>query len=356
MKESETANSQHTATAPAVIRGGFARGAVSVVLIISFLIGSLQLLSSDNGGVQDSTQQNGSFVFTSSASSLLSDSLSEIYNMPVTYVLEYNDNAAPEPDSDGFTQIYDDERQNYDGTPIDYYEDETIWVKCWKEKIDGVIYCFAEVEIAHPSQFKRKLAGDVISNKSLDYPLNLFQEVNGVVGMNADYCAFRPYATIIHYGKVLRESGSINLDILIYDSEGNLSSMTDKAFLKSDLYTSDDVIFTFNFGPVLVDDYEVSTSNRLSEYPIGEVKVSYPRTAIAQFGYENHYLLCTTEKATTEEFAAVIQKKGVRFAYNLDGGQSATLMFNGEVFNNVAYGGQREVSDILYFATAIPND
>ena len=59
---------------------------------------------------------------------------------------------------------------------------------------------------------------------------------------------------------------------------------------------------------------------------------------------------------TAEEFAEVLQSKGVRFAYNLDGGQTATLMFNKRIFNQVAYGGTRPVSDILYFATAVPND
>ncbi len=341
--------------------GGFIRGTLSLVIVIGILSMSLLLLPY-SGKVESSAssaEQDGDFVFTSSASSLLSDSLSEVYNMPKVYMLEYNDNAAPEPDSNGFTKIYDDERQNYDGTPIDYYEDETIWVKCWKEKIGSEIYCFAEVEIAHPSQFKRKLAGNVISNKSLDYPLNLFNEVNAVVGMNADYCAYRNYGTVIHYGKTLRKTSSDILELMIYDSDGNLSSMTESEFVASDLYGSDDVLFTFAFGPTLVDNYQVVDSDKLSDYPLGIVDQNCPRAVIGQFGYENHYLLCAAHYdpgVTATKMAQIMQEKGVRFAYNMDGGQTATLMFNGSVFNEVSYGGQREVSDILYFATAVPND
>ena len=43
---------------------------------------------------------------------------------------------------------------------------------------------------------------------------------------------------------------------------------------------------------------------------------------------------------------------GCTQAYNLDGGNSATLAFNGSVFNAKATK-ERDVSDIIYFASAI---
>lgn len=44
-------------------------------------------------------------------------------------------------------------------------------------------------------------------------------------------------------------------------------------------------------------------------------------------------------------------------AYCLDGGQTSEILFLGEPFNhidNVNGGGERAVSDIIYFASAIP--
>jgi hypothetical protein len=38
----------------------------------------------------------------------------------------------------------------------------------------------------------------------------------------------------------------------------------------------------------------------------------------------------------------------------LDGGQTATLVFRGDPVNLVQYRSQRRISDIIYFATAIP--
>ena len=43
-------------------------------------------------------------------------------------------------------------------------------------------------------------------------------------------------------------------------------------------------------------------------------------------------------------------------AYNLDGGQTSEIIMNGEPINHIDFGFERTVSDIIYFATAIPNE
>ena len=59
---------------------------------------------------------------------------------------------------------------------------------------------------------------------------------------------------------------------------------------------------------------------------------------------------------TVSEFAQNLLDMGVPRAYALDGGQTATIVMNNQVINQVSYGFQREISDIIYFATAIPED
>ena len=44
----------------------------------------------------------------------------------------------------------------------------------------------------------------------------------------------------------------------------------------------------------------------------------------------------------------------MKTAYALDGGQTATIVTGNERMNDVDYGGERDISDIIYFATAIP--
>jgi len=49
------------------------------------------------------------------------------------------------------------------------------------------------------------------------------------------------------------------------------------------------------------------------------------------------------------ELAALFQELGCKEAYNLDGGKSSAMVWNGSLVNDPADGGRR-VSDIVYIA------
>ena len=329
-----------------------------MILIATWLLPSANVMNLE--AAIPSSKDRDAF-FQMSSQNLLSDALKDVHVIPRKYILELSETLTPAPDESKFEEKYDDERQNFDGKPIYYYKDDSIEVKCWREEISGKVFNFSEVWISDPSQLRRTLVDNVISKKHLDHPQNIFTKTNGVVGMSADFCAFRNLGIIIQYGQVIRGVKNSILDIAVYDKNGNFSAYEDNdSFYETDAYKNGEIIHTFAFGPVLVDNYAVSDSYKLrlrAQHP-GELRSIYPRAAICQFDYDKHYLLCTLdyEGMNGVDFATVLQSKGVRFAYNLDGGQTATLMFHKKIINKVAYGGTRQVSDILFFATAIPNE
>ena len=329
-----------------------------MILIATWLLPSANVMNLE--AAIPSSKDRDAF-FQMSSQNLLSDALKDVHVIPRKYILELSETLTPAPDESKFEEKYDDERQNFDGKPIYYYKDDSIEVKCWREEISGKVFNFSEVWISDPSQLRRTLVDTVISKKHLDHPQNIFAKTNGVVGMSADFCAFRNLGIIIQYGQVIRGVKNSILDIAVYDKNGNFSAYEDNdSFYETDAYKNGEIIHTFAFGPVLVDNYAVSDSYKLrlrAQHP-GELRSIYPRAAICQFDYDKHYLLCTLdyEGMNGVDFATVLQSKGVRFAYNLDGGQTATLMFHKKIINKVAYGGTRQVSDILFFATAIPNE
>jgi exopolysaccharide biosynthesis protein len=71
-----------------------------------------------------------------------------------------------------------------------------------------------------------------------------------------------------------------------------------------------------------------------------------------------HYIVVVSDGRTDAsqglsllELAQVLKDKGCTVAYNLDGGGSSTMYFNGKVVNNPTDGknmGEREVCDIVY--------
>ena len=58
---------------------------------------------------------------------------------------------------------------------------------------------------------------------------------------------------------------------------------------------------------------------------------------------------------TLAEFQKHIVEFGCDMAYTLDGGQTATMVMNDQLMNRPSYDSERDISDIIYFATAIPN-
>ncbi len=99
-----------------------------------------------------------------------------------------------------------------------------------------------------------------------------------------------------------------------------------------------------SFGPALVKGGAVSVSEGQE---VSKAKSSNPRTAIGIVG-ENHYVFVVSDGRTSDsqglslyELAEFMQSLGVTTAYNLDGGGSSTLYFNGQVVNQPTTNGKK---------------
>ena len=242
------------------------------------------------------------------------------------------------------------------------YKDSTIEVVCWKEvsKINKAEVAFAEIKIKHPSQFRRQWANGDYNSSKYQYPTNIFALSNGVVGMSSDFYKFRKYGIIVQYGKVICDKRSNYsrqkyLDVLVIDYNGDFKIWKDTELSEHIKKNgADDIMLSFTFGPALVVDGKAYDPAVEKNYPLGESYMHSGRAAIGQLG-KLHYLLCTygNPGLHREDFPQILIEKGCITAYNLDGGQSGTLVFRNKVFNKIAYmGEQRPMSDVLYFASA----
>ena len=124
-------------------------------------------------------------------------------------------------------------------------------------------------------------------------------------------------------------------------------------------YTAEELVSmgvwqAFSFGPALLEDGEIAVDVNTE---VDKAKTSNPRTAIGIID-ANHFIFVVSDGRTTEseglslyELAEFMQELGAETAYNLDGGGSSTMYFNGSVINNPTSGGsikERSVSDIVY--------
>ena len=316
----------------------------------------------------------------------VSDALDGVLALDKVYWLSEDAQVAPKPDPDlGGTvhsaaemkdiltdakqrlqideMLFTEDTEILEGSEIRYYLDDTIFSVSWKQPVDGSVYSFAEVKVGHPSQFRRFLSGGKFGSGLLYTASDMAASVNAVTAASADFYGYRPQGCMIYQGELCKFEGTY-LDVCFVDKNGDLHF--EKAWSDTiatpeavkEYIKKNDIRFSLTFGPILVENGEVSCP---AAYPIGETDRYYSRAALCQQG-PLHYIVVTvnsepyyTQMSTVTQFAENLQAMGIQNAYTLDGGQTATLVSNNEVFNSISYGSERLISDIIYFATAIPD-
>jgi exopolysaccharide biosynthesis protein len=119
---------------------------------------------------------------------------------------------------------------------------------------------------------------------------------------------------------------------------------------------------TLSFGPGLVENGEVIEGIDSLEIDTNfgnhSVQGDQPRTGVGVIE-PNHLLFIVVDGRSTgysrgasmTEFAQIFVDEGAQVAYNLDGGGSSAMVFNGSLVNNpLGRGRERGTSDILYVA------
>ena len=262
---------------------------------------------------------------------------------------------------DGRELIWNEQIDFMDGSIMRCYRDDSILVITWKEAIDGAAVTFAEVFIADGSQIRRALSHDSFDS---DWELAsvMADRANAVIAMNGDFYDNRGIGLSV-YQREIKRSVATNLDSCFINTAGDLllshaGELADDDEVRAYM-EENDVLFALSFGPILVEDGEKQT---VSYYPVGEFDAHYSRSAIGQKG-ELHYLLMTMgeegnnrQRYGVDKEAEIMASKGVDKAYALDGGQTAVIVMQGETVNRVDWAQERTMSDIIYFATAIPEE
>lgn len=314
----------------------------------------------------------------------ISKALDGVVTIEKVYWLSDTDLVAPKPDEDNFgtanspeelqwllekaahllegqDTLFGMDTQVWSGDQIYYYYDETILVITWKEIVNGSVHTISEVKIADPSQFRRFLAGGEFGSDKQYTTTEMADSVNAVVASSGDFYKFRKNGIMVYGGEIMRMEGKW-VDTCMIDDNGDLQFVYRKQIMELEdaeqFVEENNIRFSLAFGPVLVDNGEATTYDG---YPLGEVGGIYSRSALCQMD-QLHYLLVTmngeggyTNRQSLKAFAKTLVERGVQKAYALDGGQTAAIAMQGETINRVDYGYQRQISDIIYFATALPN-
>ena len=239
------------------------------------------------------------------------------------------------------------------GTVIGTYSDSKSKITVTRYRAyDSNIYV-ADVEVTDGTSILSAFANNTYGRNITDTTSDMAEENNAVLAINGDYYGARQSGYVIRNGVVYRSQGSNGEDMVI-SKDGSLS------FISESDTTTDSLIQkqawqVLSFGPVLVENGQIAVTENDE---VGMAMASNPRTAIGTVA-KNHYLFVVSDGRTSEsaglslyELANFMKSLGATNVYNLDGGGSSTMVFQGEVVNNPTTNGnkisERAVSDILY--------
>ena len=236
------------------------------------------------------------------------------------------------------------------------YSDDNISVTLTEKTISNTQVYIADVTVSSSEYLKTAFAQNTYGNNVTAKTSETAANNNAILAVNGDYYGANTTGYVIRNGVVYRDTvreDSSNGDLAIY-KDGSFKIIYEDQ-VSAEQLVKDGVVNLLAFGPSLVENGEIAVDTN-SE--VGQSMSSNPRTAIGIID-ENHYIIIVSDGRTSEseglslyQMAEIMKSYGVKTAYNLDGGGSSTLYFNGQVINKPTTNGntisERSVSDIVY--------
>ena len=237
------------------------------------------------------------------------------------------------------------------------YKDENIEITITQVRYLETEVYVADIKVSDPKLLQTAFAEDRFGQNIKEHTSKIAQRHNAILAINGDYYGFRLKGYVIRNGVLYdptREYRDKKSDILVVHDDGSFEIMKEYKTTPTALYEKN-AWQVFCFGPGLISNGNIIVD---STSEVGGHKESNPRTAIAIIE-PGHYLMVVSDGRTEEsaglsllQMAEFLEGYGVTDAYNLDGGGSSVMVFNGKVVNKPTTNGvnirERSISDIVY--------
>ena len=233
------------------------------------------------------------------------------------------------------------------------YQDGNISIRLSAYRVENSAVYVADIQLASPEYLKTALADNAYGKNLTEKTSVMARSAGAILAINGDYYGVQESGYVLRNGVLYRDTPVSGKEDLVIFADGSFRIIReDEISAQSLLEAGAEQILSF--GPALVENGEVSVEKGQE---VSRAKSGNPRTAIG-IVEENHYVFVVSDGRTSDsqglslyELAEFMQSLGVSTAYNLDGGGSSTLYFNGQVVNQPTTNGkkiqERSVSDIV---------
>ena len=234
------------------------------------------------------------------------------------------------------------------------YEADGVKITLTETRVDDTQVYIADVIISDPSKLNSGLARSMFGRNITQTTSEIAESTGAILAINGDYYGFRDAGYVMRNGYLYRDTPSKDSEDLVIYEDGTMEVVSESDVSAQELQEKG-ATQIYSFGPGLISNGEITVD---SDDEVGRAKEDNPRTAIGMID-KGHYVFVVSDGRTDEseglslrQLAEVMQDLGCSVAYNLDGGGSSTMYFNGEVINNPTSNGnkikERSVSDIVY--------
>ncbi|TQJ33936.1 phosphodiester glycosidase family protein [Arthrobacter sp. SLBN-122] len=220
-----------------------------------------------------------------------------------------------------------------------------------------VTYYVADVVLSDATALQSAFANNSFGENITENTSAIAADNNAVFAINGDYYGFRDTGIVIRNGVVFRDAGA--RQGLAFYRDGTVKVYDETTTTAAQL-VADGVWNTLSFGPSLLDNGQVAAGIEDVEVDTNfgnhSIQGEQPRTAVGVID-QNHLVFVVVDGrspgysagVTMTGLAGIMQGLGATTAYNIDGGGSSTMYFNGSLVNNpLGQDKERGTSDILY--------
>jgi len=222
-----------------------------------------------------------------------------------------------------------------------------------------VTYYVADVTLSDATQLRSAFADNSFGENVVETTSGIAEDNGAIFAINGDYYGFRDDGIEIRNGVAYRDDGA--RQGLAFYRDGTARVYDETATTAAEL-VADGVWNTLSFGPAILEDGSIPAGIESTEVDTNfgnhSIQGNQPRTAVGIID-TNHLVFVVVDGrspgysagVTLTGLAEIMQGLGAETAYNLDGGGSSTMYFDGDVVNDpLGTGDEREISDILYIA------
>lgn len=226
-----------------------------------------------------------------------------------------------------------------------------------------VRWYLADIYVASLDNIATAFANDSYTYYGSQNILEMMEAKNALFAVGGDSCLRQTPCFTVRNG-IIYNDGPPTADVCILCNDGTMEILDCNEMDVEALSarTGDKAIYqSWHFGPSLLDaDGHALSKFKGAAYSSANINFDHPRAGIGYYE-PGHYCAIVVEGRIPEsegvdvaDFAKLFERVGCTLAYNLDGGRTSQIAFNGQYFNKPSNGTPAEQNDIIFVTDTAP--